>query len=66
MCFYKLHQSSLKMRHCNCIVTRGWVYDEILPEPEGNPEGAAVEVEVAEVEEKLKKKTRSIEQPLFH
>ena len=25
--------------HCNCIVTRGGVYDEILPEPEGNPEG---------------------------
>ena len=26
---------------CNCIVTRGGVYDEILPEPEGNPEGGA-------------------------
>ena len=22
---------------CNCILTRGGVYDEILPEPEGNP-----------------------------
>ena len=27
--------------YCNCIVTRGGVYDEILPEPEGNPEGGA-------------------------
>ena len=27
--------------HCNCIVTRGGVYDEILPEPEGNHEGGA-------------------------
>ena len=26
---------------CNCIVTRGGVYDEISPEPEGNPEGGA-------------------------
>ena len=26
-------------QHCNCIVTRGGVYDEILPEPKGNPEG---------------------------
>ena len=25
---------------CNCIVTRGGVYDEILPEPEGFPEGS--------------------------
>ena len=25
--------------YCNCIVTRGGVYDEISPEPEGNPEG---------------------------
>ena len=23
----------------NCIVTRGGVYNEILPDPEGNPEG---------------------------
>ena len=23
----------------DCIVTRGRVYDEISPEPEGNPEG---------------------------
>ena len=28
-------------QHCNCIVTRGGVYDEILPEPKGNPEGEA-------------------------
>ena len=27
--------------YCNCIVTRGGVYDEILPEPEGNPGGGA-------------------------
>ena len=27
--------------HCNCIVTRGGVYNEILPEPEGNPKGRA-------------------------
>ena len=27
--------------YCNCIVTRGGVYDEILPDPEGNPEGGA-------------------------
>ena len=27
--------------YCNCIVTRGGVYDEISPEPEGNPEGGA-------------------------
>ena len=27
--------------YCNCIVTRGGVYNEILPEPEGNPEGGA-------------------------
>ena len=26
---------------CNCIATRGGVYDEILPEPKGNPEGTA-------------------------
>ena len=26
---------------CNCIVTRGGVYNEILPEPEGNPKGRA-------------------------
>ena len=26
--------------NCNCIVTRGGVYDEILPEPEGFPEGS--------------------------
>ena len=32
---------SLKGIDCNCIVTRGGVYDEILPEPEGNPEGGA-------------------------
>ena len=25
---------------CNCIVTRGGVYDEILPEPEGFSEGS--------------------------
>ena len=25
---------------CNCIVMRGGVYDEILPEPEGFPEGS--------------------------
>ena len=28
----------LKDMECNCIVTRGGVYDEISPEPEGNPE----------------------------
>ena len=27
---------------CNCIVTRGGVYDELLPEPEGNPGGGAL------------------------
>ena len=27
--------------YCNCIVTRGGVYDEILPEPKVNPEGGA-------------------------
>ena len=27
--------------YCNCIVTRGGVCNEILPEPEGNPEGGA-------------------------
>ena len=27
--------------YCNCIVTRGGLYDEILPEPKGNPEGGA-------------------------
>ena len=26
--------------YCNCIVTRGGAYNEILPEPEGNPEGS--------------------------
>ena len=30
--------------YCNCIVTRGRVYDEILPEPEGNPEGGTREI----------------------
>ena len=25
----------------NCIMTRGGVFDEILPEPEGNPDGRA-------------------------
>ena len=29
------------MRDCNCIVTREGVYNEILPEAEGNPEGGA-------------------------
>ena len=28
----------LNLQFCNCIVTRGGVYDEISPEPEGNPE----------------------------
>ena len=32
--YHTVHQSD-----CNCIVTRGGVYDEILPDPEGNPEG---------------------------
>ena len=27
--------------YCNCIVTRKGVYDEISPEPKGNPEGRA-------------------------
>ena len=31
----------IEVADCNCIVTRGEVYDEILPEPEGNPEGGA-------------------------
>ena len=36
------HQSDhVFERKCNCIVTRGGVYNEILPEPEGNPEGGA-------------------------
>ena len=26
--------------YCNCIVTRGGVYNEILPEPEGFPESS--------------------------
>ena len=26
--------------YCNCIVTRGGVYVETLPEPEGFPEGS--------------------------
>ena len=26
--------------YCNCIVTRGGVYDEILPETEGNPDSS--------------------------
>ena len=26
--------------YCNCIVTRGGVYDEILPEAKGFPEGS--------------------------
>ena len=30
-----------KKKYCNCIVTRGGVYDEISPEPKGNPEGGA-------------------------
>ena len=29
-----------ELRYCNCIVTRGGVYHEILPEPEGFPEGS--------------------------
>ena len=33
--------SGLALADCNCIVTRGGVYDEILPEPEGNPMGGA-------------------------
>ena len=28
------------MQYCNCIVTRGGVSDEILPEPKGFPEGS--------------------------
>ena len=28
------------VQYCNCIVTRGGVYNEILPEPEGFPEGS--------------------------
>ena len=28
-------------KDCNCIVTRGGVYDEISPEPKGNPKGEA-------------------------
>ena len=33
--------SAAGMRHyCNCIATRGGVYDEILPEPEGFTEGS--------------------------
>ena len=27
-------------KYCDCIVTRGGVYDEILPEPKGFPEGS--------------------------
>ena len=37
VCIY----SSYESKYCNCIVTRGGVYDEILLEPEGNPEGGA-------------------------
>ena len=32
---------STSLIYCNCIVTRGGVYDEIWPEPKGNPEGGA-------------------------
>ena len=31
----------VKCKYCNCIVTRVGVYNEILPEPEGNPVGGA-------------------------
>ena len=37
----KVFSSKSKYKDCNCIVTRGGVYNEILPEPEGNPEGGA-------------------------
>ena len=33
----------IHMVKCNCIVTRGGVYDEISPEPKGNPEGGAIQ-----------------------
>ena len=33
-----LHSTAL---HCICIMTRGGIYGEILPEHEGNPEGGA-------------------------
>ena len=29
---------------CNCILMRGGVYDEISPEPSGNPSGSAIGV----------------------
>ena len=32
--------SETRGTYCNCVVTRGGVYDEILPEPEGFPEGS--------------------------
>ena len=31
----------LTMEYCNCILTRGGLYNEISPEPGGNPEGGA-------------------------
>ena len=34
-------RSVVKCKYCNCIVTRVGVYNEILPEPEGNPVGRA-------------------------
>ena len=37
----KSFQCTKATTYCNCIVTRGGVYDEILPEPEGNPKGGA-------------------------
>ena len=42
--FFKILQvmsGQTSLMYCNCIVTRGGVYDEILPEPEENPEGRA-------------------------
>ena len=32
---------TMLLQYCNCIVTRGRVYNEILPEPEENPESGA-------------------------
>ena len=34
------HGVELYVTYCNCIVTKGGVNNEILPEPEGFPEGS--------------------------
>ena len=40
-CLWIIESFAIAPSHCICSVTRGGIYAEIKPKPEGNPEGGA-------------------------